>query len=116
MTVYSVFARSGNPEPAVVADRFSWFAALLPPVYALAHGLWLMLAGWVVAVVALAIIAILVGADAATLLYALVAIFIGFEAATARRMKLGRRGFAYAGERIARSEDEAALLYLLDAR
>ena len=51
VTLYSVFARQDR-TPSAVADRFSWFAALLPPVNALAHGLWLLLAGWVLAVAA----------------------------------------------------------------
>ena len=33
MTLYSVFDRRHDEAPAVVADRFSWLAALLPPVF-----------------------------------------------------------------------------------
>ena len=39
MTLYSVFDRRLDEAPATVPDRFSWFAALLPPIWALAHGL-----------------------------------------------------------------------------
>jgi hypothetical protein len=44
MTVYAVFDRDANLVPAVVPERFSWFAAFLPPVFAIVHGLWLELA------------------------------------------------------------------------
>ena len=57
MTLYSIFekpqgmaAKNRVPvvvPPVAVADRFSWFAALFPPVFALFNGLWLLLVFWV---------------------------------------------------------------------
>ena len=41
MTIYAVFDKDAREGPAGGPVRFSWFAALLPPLYALAHGLWL---------------------------------------------------------------------------
>ena len=106
MTLYSLYRRE-NQEPKVVADRFSWFAALLPPLYALAHGLWLLLAGWVAAVAGIVLLGLYAGGAAAFWTYILLAILLGFEAATLRRARLGRRGWHYRGEVIAPDEDLA---------
>ena len=106
MTLYSLYRRE-NQELKVVSDRFSWFAALLPPVYALVHGLWLLLVGWVVAVAAVLLLGVYGGGDAAFWTYILLAILTGFEAATLRRTRLGRHGWHYRGEVIAPDEDLA---------
>ena len=66
MTLYSIFekpqgmaAKNRVPvvvPPVAVADRFSWFAALFPPVFALFNGLWLLLVFWVALVALLALL------------------------------------------------------------
>ena len=107
MTLYSIHARRGTlSEPVVIADRFSWTAALLAPVYALAHGLWLSALGLVLAIVALVLLSMVLGA-AAFWLYLLIAVFFGFEVATLRRRKAERHGLPYRGELVAGSPDEA---------
>jgi hypothetical protein len=106
VTLYSVYARE-NAAPTAVADRFSWFAALLPPVYALVHGVWLLLAVWVAAVIAIAALGTWLGGDAAFWTYILLAILIGFEASTFHRRHLGHRGWQYRGEVFAADEDLA---------
>lgn len=106
MTLYSVYARQDR-APAAVADRFSWFAALLPPVYALVHGLWLMLLGWVVGVLALWALGLYAGGDAAFWTYILLAVLTGLEAPTLRRTWLSRHGWRYRGEIVAPDEDLA---------
>jgi len=106
VTLYSVYRRQDR-APSAVADRFSWFAALLPPLYALVHGLWLMLAGWLVLVLAVVALGLFFGGDAAFWTYVLAAILIGFEASTLRRRHLGRRGWDYAGDYVAQGEDLA---------
>ena len=110
VTLYSVYER--HNEASAVADRFSWFAALLPPVYALVHGLWLMLLGWVVAVAAVVALGWYGGGEAAFWTYILGAILIGFEAGTAHRRALRHRGFAYAGDYLA-TEPELAIVEAL---
>jgi hypothetical protein len=112
MAIYSIFTRSDDPEPRAVADRFSWFAALLPPVYALVHGLWWGLLAWVAAVAGIVALGFAIGGEAGFWLYTLLAVFIGFEGGTLRRVTLGRRGFAYRGERIAAHEDQAEASWL----
>ena len=107
MTLYAVFDRRQDEAPAVVPDRFSWFAALLPPVFLAAHGLWLELVGFVVALAAVSFAASLVGADAAFWLYVLLVVLLGFEAGALRRRALRRRGYIYRGEVIAGAADLA---------
>lgn len=112
VTIFSIYARKIDPDVQAVPDRFSWFAALLPPVYALVHGLWWALAGYAVALVALVALSLLIGGEGVFWLYILFAALIGFEAATLRRIRLARRGYAYGGERIASAEDVAARSWL----
>lgn len=109
MTVYSVFDRRLDEAPAVVPDRFSWFAALLPPLYGLVHGLWLGLVLWVLAVAAIVAGGLWLGAEAGTWMYLLLAVLVGFEAPNFRRRKLRRRGYVYRTELIAAGEDLAQL-------
>jgi hypothetical protein len=113
MTIYSVFQApldlGSDAMPAVVPERFSWFAAILPPVYALVHGLWLGLLGYVAVVVVLAIVGRWIGDDAGFWLYVLFVIAIGFEAPALRRGKLLRKGWSHKADVIAAGEDIAAL-------
>ena len=117
MTVYSIFekpqgkaAKNRVPEaipPVAVAERFSWTAALLPPVFALLNGLWLLLVFWVALAVGLYYISRVIGDDAAIWLYVLAAVFLGFEAPAFRRDGLVARGFIWRGDLIAQGEDLA---------
>jgi hypothetical protein len=106
VALFSVYARP-DAAPVVVADRFSWFAALLPPFYAIVHGLWLALAGWIVGVVVLCVLSGWLGGGAAFWLYVLGAILSGLEAPTLRRRRLARRGWAWRGDVVAIDEDLA---------
>jgi hypothetical protein len=109
MTIYAVFDKEATGAPAVVPDGFSWFAALLPPVYAIVHGLWLALLGYVVVAAALGFGGRLIGDDAAFWIYVVFAVWIGFEASALRRGALRRRGWRYRTEVIAPAEDLAQL-------
>jgi hypothetical protein len=111
VTLYSVYERQ-NDAPAAVADRFSWSAALLPPVHALVHGLWLLLAIWLVGTLAIGALGLWVGGSAGFWLYVLFAALIGFEAASFRRVRTARRGGRYQGEIVAAAEDLALVDYL----
>jgi ABC-type nickel/cobalt efflux system permease component RcnA len=106
VTLYSVYERQ-DEAPAVVADRFSWFAAILPPVYALVHGLWLMLVGWLVVVAAVVALRWYGGGEAAFWTYILSAILIGFEAGTFHRRALRHRGWQHTGDVLAAEPDLA---------
>jgi len=112
MTVYSIFekpqGKAGRDRaPVAVPERFSWLATLLPPVFALWHGLWLLLVFWIALVMGLAYASRLIGSEAAVLLYIVVAVFIGIEAPALRRDWLIFRGFVWRGDLIAAAADLA---------
>jgi hypothetical protein len=109
MTTYAVFDKDATAAPAVVADRFSWFAAVLPPVFALVHGLWLELVAYVIVVMLLGASTVALGDDAAFWIYVVFAIWLGFEAPALRRAALARRGWRYRTEVVAPTEDLAQL-------
>lgn len=123
MTLYSIFEkpqgkaakqRAGDLVPPVaVPERFSWTAAILPPVFALFNGLWLLLVFWIALVLGLAYISRVIGQDAAFSLYVLVAVFMGFEAPAFRRDGLVARGYIWRGDMVATGEDIAARDFLM---
>ena len=125
MTLYSIFEkpqdkaakrRARFSPPVAIADRFSWFAALLPPVFALANGLWLLLLFWIVLVAGLGYASLVIGGEAAGWLYALVALFLGFEAPAFRRDSLLIRGYRWAGDIVASAPDLAERDFLARQR
>jgi uncharacterized protein DUF2628 len=116
MTVYSILEKpqekAANKRvrfapPVAVPDRFSWLAAILPPVFALAHGLWLLLLFWIVLVLGLGYTSLVIGDTAAGAIYVLVALFLGFEAPAFRRDALLGRGYLWRGDVIAAGADLA---------
>jgi hypothetical protein len=109
MTQFSVFDRRLDEAPALVPDRFSWFAALLPPVYGIAHRLWLATLVWVALVAGIGILSLWLGSEAGFWLYVLLAVLGGFEGPNLRRRGLRRRGYIYRSERFASSDDLAAV-------
>ena len=113
MTIYSVFERPNEIAPTVVPEKFSWFAAVLPPVYALFHGLWLGLFAYVAAAVAIVAASLWLGGEAGFWLYVLLAVLIGFEAAGFRRGKLRAKGWIYRSDVVAGAADLAQRDWLL---
>jgi hypothetical protein len=109
MTIYAVLEHPVKPAPVAVRERFSWFAALLPPIWAIVHGLWLELIVYVALLCVLAFAGPVIGGDAVFWIYVACAVWIGFEAAGLRRGALRRRGWREHGEVIASSEDIAML-------
>jgi hypothetical protein len=116
MTLYSIFEKPQEKAakrrvrfapPVAVADRFSWLAALLPPVFGLLNGLWLLLLFWIVLVGGLVYASRVIGDDAAFALYVLVAIFMGFEASAFRRDGLMARGYLWRGDVVSSAPDLA---------
>ncbi|SEQ22830.1 Protein of unknown function [Devosia sp. YR412] len=111
MTLYAIYdPKPGRPDlPAAVPESFSWFAAILPPAFLAAHGLWLELVAWGLKVIALVLLSRFIGGDAAFALYLLTAVWLGFAASGLRRHALAWRGWTYRGERVALSADMAQL-------
>ena len=112
MTTYAIFTRRADEAPASVPEAFSWAAALVPPLYAMAHGLWLEFVGWGVALAAIVGLAQLIGGEAAFWLYVLLAVFIGLEAAAFRRGALLRDGWHYVAEIVAPAADVAEVEWI----
>jgi hypothetical protein len=111
VTLYAILMpKPGSAAlPEAVAEKFSWFAALLPPVHALAHRLWDQLALFLVGLAAIVVAERWTGADAAIWLYILLALACGFAAPAARRRSLRRRGYGAEGYRFAPDSDLARL-------
>ena len=125
MTIYSIFEKPQGKAakdraapargPIAVPEKFSWLAAIFPPVYAVLNGLWLVLVFWIALVLGLFYISRVIGDDAATGLYLLVAVFMGFEASAFRRDALLAGGHIWRGDMVATGEDLAQRDYLLGA-
>ncbi|MHA6299524.1 DUF2628 domain-containing protein [Devosia sp. CAU 1758] len=114
MTLYAILMpKPGRaPLPEAVAEKFSWFAALLPPVHGLIHRLWDQLVLFIVALAAIIVAQPYLGADAAIWLYILLAIACGLAAPGAHRRALRRRGYRPAGHRYAADADLARIAVL----
>lgn len=98
----------GSGEIRVIADRFDWFAFLLPPLWAVWHGLWITLA---VQVLLVALAALWAPSAALVVFYGL-AVIAGFEGGAVRRAELRLRRWREAGVVEARSPEGAEELYL----
>ena len=112
MTLYSIFEKpqakaAKDRAPVAIAERFSWFAFLLTPIFALLNGLWLVLVFWIALVMGLAYASRIIGPEAAFWLYAVVVLFLGFEAPALRCDWLLLRGWQWRGDIIAAAEDLA---------
>lgn len=117
MTLFSIYESTtplsaADLEPAAVPERFSWTAALLPPLYALLHGLLLFPLLWVIGVILLVGLGAWAGPGAAVLGYLLFALFLGFESAAFRRGRLQRKGRVWRGDVIAAADDLALHAWL----
>lgn len=112
MTLYSIFEKpqakaAKDRAPVAIPERFSWFAFLLTPLYALMHGLWLLVIFWIALVMGLAYAARVIGPEASFWLYVVVVLFLGFEAPALRRDWLLFRGWQWRGDVISTAEDIA---------
>lgn len=114
-TIHERPAKSGgDPEVLAIASGFRWWAALLPPLWLLAHRLWLGLLLYVAFSVVLGI-ALEVGgiADlAATVIGIAISFLIGAYAADYRRWTLQSRGWRFGGVLRADSAIEAEEIYI----
>jgi len=117
MTLYSIYeaktpVKPADFEPSAVPERFSWFAALLPPAYALAHGLVLFPLAWVLILIITGAIGAFAGPGAAFWSYVLFAMLLGLEAPSFRRGRLLRKGRVWRGDVIAGADDLALHAWL----
>ena len=107
MALFDILTPPDGTDPfdaRLIEDRFSWGAVLLPPVWALMHGLWLEMFGWTVGVVLIVVLGLFVGGAASVWLYVLLALWYGFAASDLRIAALKRTGYIASGTRIAEDE------------
>lgn len=95
-----------------IADRFSWSAALVTPLWAVSHGLWLELIMWIASVILLGALSLVIGGDAVFWLYVVLSVLIGFEAQNLRARALVGKGWYRAGDFIAPSAEQAEMGWL----
>jgi len=119
MHLFQVLLRPGaSSDPlsdsgaVFVADRFSWFAALVPPLWALVYGLWVELFIWIGAMALLGVLDLVLGGEATFWFYALSAIWVGYEASTIRVAALRRKQFQSVGDLVAQNEIAAEINWI----
>jgi len=97
-----------------VKDGFSWPAFLVPFVWLIWHRLWWGLAGYIIAVAALAGIGYLANfpEDLGASLGLLVNLYMGLEGNNLRRKALARRGYLEVADIVAGDGEEAAWRFL----
>jgi hypothetical protein len=105
--LYTLHHKPGEDIRAV-ADRFDWLAAILPPLWAVWHGLWLTLAGQAALVAAAAAWSPLAALPA----YFGIAAILAFEGGALHRTELRLRRWREAGVVEARSPEGAEELFL----
>lgn len=103
MAIYTVHAPPEGLSAAEAHDRtqliregFSWAALIFQPFWILWHRLWWVLAGWVAALVAIAVLARFSPGSAAVI-QPLFLLWFAIVAADARRWTLERRGWRLVG-------------------
>ncbi|MCF6343356.1 MAG: DUF2628 domain-containing protein [Devosiaceae bacterium] len=104
-----------DDDYVIIDEKFSWFAAFLPPLWLISKNLWLELVLWLSAIFVLGIISSFIGGEAVFWLYVLSAIYIGFEATNIYVRALKRKGLKASGDIIA-SDYEQAQVALINFR
>jgi hypothetical protein len=101
---------ASDPQRFVfVRDGFHFWAFLLAPLWLLAHRLWLVLLGYVMANALIGGVFYLLGASASLKFLGslLMALLVGFEAATLKRWTLARRRWQMLGFVVGDDEENA---------
>lgn len=97
----------GDPQVVAVGSGFSWWAAIMPPLWLLRHRLWLGLIGYLLLSLLWGVALELgdIAEPAATVLALGLSFLIGAMAADYRRWTLARRGWRFVD--VQRAEDAA---------
>lgn len=118
MATWTVHAPEGDLGQAIATDRlvfsregFAWGALWLPFVWAPLNRLWLVLAGWLAATVAIEVFGLLVGDAAGAVLAVGFALWFAASANDFKRWTLERRGFRLLGLTSGSNLDEAELRF-----
>jgi hypothetical protein len=118
MPRFAIYARPEGPdsfdsEIEIVADRFSFAAFLLPPVWCVWYRLWGALAAVLAIAAALAVLAWAINPAMAFWLGVLLALLLAWESSSLRERALRARGWDWHGDVRARSDYEAELRWRL---
>ena len=113
MAIYTVFLppEGGIEAARFLPDRAPWLALVLPPVFLAWHRLWLALALYCMALLALLLLARLAGSPLLALLALLPPGLVYFAGSDLVRASLIRRGWQEAQTLCAESHDIAELRY-----
>ncbi|PLX38002.1 MAG: hypothetical protein C0606_07075 [Hyphomicrobiales bacterium] len=113
MAVYTVMLPPAAGDPAGEAedavflkDGFSWWAFLVPVVWPLFYGLWLVFAAVLVLSVTLELVAYKFGGPLPGVIGFLLSALFALEANTLRGWTLARRGWRFAGVVAGKGDDE----------
>ncbi|MCB9992581.1 MAG: DUF2628 domain-containing protein [Hyphomicrobiaceae bacterium] len=112
--LYSVYhAQRTTSESAAraIPERFSWYAFVLTPVWALHRGGWRTFLVWLAALIVLGILAALLGARGGWA-YWLIGLYFGFAAPEFEADEMRRKGFRESGFLLAGSDLEAQVVAL----
>ncbi len=101
-----------DDDSLMIKEKFSCFACLLPPIWAMAHNLWVELALFVAAMIGLSFLSPLIGDEASFWLYVIGAIWIGFEASAILAKAKMRKGFTSQGDIIAQNDEESQIAWV----
>ncbi|SDG22824.1 hypothetical protein [Pelagibacterium luteolum] len=114
MSLYTIYAKpeAGPDAIAVLGDRFSWFAFLVTPLWALLRGAVAFFCLWAVIAIGLYRLAPHIGDDAAIVLYLVFALWAGYAAPQIAGRVLRRRDWITSGELVAPDTETAERLWL----
>ncbi|MBB4304324.1 hypothetical protein GGD81_003382 [Rhodobium orientis] len=102
---------SGDPlsdavRTAFVKDGFSWVALFFAPLWALYHGLWLVLGLWIVVSLAIGAVGDFFSMGAGEVLSLAFSLLFALEANQLRRWTLQRRGWELSGIVVGRDRED----------
>lgn len=114
MTLYAIYAKpeKGPDALAFLADRFSWSAFVLPPLWAFSRGALAFVVLWLVVAGALVWAAPVIGFGAASALYGVFALWAGFAAPSIHARALSRRDWIAMGDLVASDAASAERIWL----
>ncbi len=96
-----------DDDSLLIKEKFSWFAFLLPPIWAIANNLWVELILFIAAVIFLSLLNPIIGSEASFWLYILGSFWIGVEACSILTRSKKRKGFVAMGDLLAQNDEEA---------
>jgi hypothetical protein len=119
MSIYRILSKSNispkkfsDEDSALIKEKFSWFAFLLPPFWAIEHGLWIELALIIASFIGLGFAGAYISSEGVFWLYILGVFWLGYEASSIRAYALRRKGYISNGDLIASNEEQAQVSWI----